>query len=121
MSLPSDLQEIVDFIRFNSEKLRIREWTDEQIGGYILEKISLRQCIVIYESNKPAGVIFFRLLNEREMYVEQFWCSCRGILRKFLFILESNFPSVTTLKGLHQRRRREINFNVKQFIRIYGR
>lgn len=120
--LCKELLEIVEFIKEKSGKLKISQWTNEQIAVYVGEKISKKECIVIYSSSepsKPEGVIFFRQ-TETEIYIEQIWCKNREILKKFLAILTTCFPWVLTIKAYHQIRKREINFNVGQFIRIYG-
>jgi hypothetical protein len=116
----NELQEIVNFIRSRSEKLKIKEWTDEQIAAYILEKSSKKQCIVLHQFDKPAGVIFFDLLTPKLMYIEQFWAAEKFIVKCFLKILKDNFPTVEQLHAWHQRRGRTLKIPVKDFIRIYG-
>jgi hypothetical protein len=118
--LAKALQEVVNFIRAKSEKLKIFNWTDEEIAAYFLEKSKERQVIVLYKGNEPSGVVFFNLLSEHYMYIEQLWSSDKKATKAFLQILVDNFPFVTHLSFFHQRRKRPYTITVKNFIRIYG-
>lgn len=115
-----EIKEVVDFIRRKSKKLKIYNFTDDEIAAYFLEKNKLKQVIAIYRSNKPAGVIFFSLLSTHYMYIEQIWCEDKEIMRIYLKILVENFPNITHLNAYHQRRKRPLTITVKDFIRIYG-
>lgn len=119
--LPKELKDIVDFIRSKSARLKINNWTDEEIAAYFLEKNKAHQVIALYKNQQPAGVIFFHLLSTYYMYIEQIWCEDKSILRTFLQILQDNFPTTTYLSFFHQRRKKPHTITVKNFIRIYGR
>lgn len=120
MLVPKELKDVVDFIRGKSEKLKIFNWTDEEIATYFLEKSKARQVIALYKWNKPAGIIFFNLLSTHYMYIEQIWTGDKSILKTYLQILKDNFPQVTHLTFYHQRRKRPYTITVNNFIRIYG-
>lgn len=121
MSLPKDLQDIVNFIRNNSNQLKCKDWTDNEISEYFLTKAKQRQVLTVYHKEMPAGIIYFNVLNNENMYIEQFWCPQRFVFKIFLQILEQNFPCIKYLRAYHQRRKRTLTFPVKQLIRIYGR
>jgi hypothetical protein len=119
--LAKELQDIVDFIRAKSEKLKIFNWTDEEIAAYFLEKSKERQVITF----------FIKVMNLLELsssiYSPLTTCILNNSgVKKNLFlslilkILVDNFPKVTHLSFFHQRRKRPYTITVKNFIRIYG-
>jgi hypothetical protein len=123
MWLPNNILEIVNFIRSHSTKLNISTWTDAQIACYLGEKIAKKEVILLTDdeaTQKPIGIIFFHPKSSTEIYIEQFWVRDKEVFRKFLALLKSLFPSVNTLTAWHQRRERNLIFNVDKLIRIYG-
>lgn len=120
MNLAPEILAIVDFIKERSHKLYLNDWPPEQIANYVIEKIRLKQMIFVEENSVITGVVFFQPAIYA-IYIEQIWCSNKRAMLVFLRILQDNWPKVQKIKAYHQRRCREISFNLTQFIRIYGR